>query len=78
VSAPTIVMSGFTRLRKRPTPVIVPPVPTPATNTSIPPSVCSQISGPVVASCVSGFTWLKYWFGWNAPGISLARRSATE
>ena len=78
MSAPTIVTDGFIRLRKRATPVIVPPVPTPETKTSIVPSVCRQISGPVVSSCVCGLTGLKYWFGWNAPGISDASRSATE
>jgi hypothetical protein len=37
-------------LNQRPTPVIVPPVPTEMTMASIcPPSVCSQISGPVVS-----------------------------
>ena len=34
--------------RNFPTPEMVPPVPTPATKTSTLPSVCSQISGPVV------------------------------
>jgi hypothetical protein len=37
------------RLMKRPTPVIVPPVPTPATIASIRPPLSSQISGPVVS-----------------------------
>ena len=40
--------SGFFSFRYSPTPVIVPPVPIPATNTSTLPSVSSQISGPVV------------------------------
>ena len=34
--------------------MIVPPVPTPATRTSIAPSVSSQISGPVVSSWIAG------------------------
>ena len=42
--------SGFFGLMKRATPVIVPPVPTPATMASICWPVSSQISGPVVAS----------------------------
>jgi hypothetical protein len=37
-----------TSLRKRPVPEMVPPVPTPATKWVIRPSVCDQISGPVV------------------------------
>ena len=38
----------FSCLMYRDTPVIVPPVPTPDTSTSIAPPVSSQISGPVV------------------------------
>jgi hypothetical protein len=41
-------MSGFCSFRKRPTPLIVPPVPMLAKKQSILPSVCCQISGPVV------------------------------
>jgi hypothetical protein len=48
-SAPTTTTSGLRSFRYRATPVIVPPVPIPATTTSTPPSVCSQISGPVVS-----------------------------
>ena len=47
-STATILMSGFFSLRYLPTPVIVPPVPTPATKISTLPSVSFQISGPVV------------------------------
>ena len=42
-------------MRYSPTPVTVPPVPTPATKISTLPSVCSQISGPVVSLCTCGF-----------------------
>ena len=45
----------------RDTPVNVPPVPTPATNASILPSVSSQISGPVVFSWIAGFAGLSNW-----------------
>ncbi len=38
-----------TSLRYLPVPLIVPPVPTPATKWVILPSVCSQSSGPVVS-----------------------------
>ena len=44
----------LTCLMYRETPVMVPPVPTPRTNTSILPSVSSQISGPVVLKWMSG------------------------
>ena len=47
-SAPTTWTLGFFSLRYFATPLIVPPVPMPATKTSTRPSVCSQISGPVV------------------------------
>ena len=49
----------FVILMYRLTPVIVPPVPTPATKTSTAPSVSSQISGPVVASWIAGFAGLS-------------------
>jgi len=41
-------------LMKREIPVMVPPVPTPETSTSMPPSVSFQISGPVVFSWIAG------------------------
>ena len=70
--------SGRRSLKKRPTPVIVPPVPTEMTIASTsPPSVCSQISGAVVTKCASGFDGFEYWSGLNPPGISSASRSET-
>mmetsp|Transcript_28868 Transcript_28868/g.60631 ORF Transcript_28868/g.60631 Transcript_28868/m.60631 type:complete len:206 (-) Transcript_28868:456-1073(-) len=48
-STATVSSLGFLLLRKREVPVMVPPVPTPPRNTSTLPSVCSQISGPVVS-----------------------------
>lgn len=45
-STPATMMLGFLLLRKRPAPVIVPPVPMPATRMSTLPAVPSQISGP--------------------------------
>ena len=59
-------------------PETVPPVPTLATRCVIRPCVCSQISGPVVCSCAAGFSWFQYWSGLKAPGMSRARRAATE
>ena len=47
VSMPQTLIAGFRSLRYRPTPLIVPPVPTPTTRWVTRPSVCSQISGPV-------------------------------
>jgi hypothetical protein len=41
-------MLGFFSLRKRPQPVMVPPVPTPLISTSTLPSVERQISGPEI------------------------------
>ena len=54
---------GFWLLRKRPTPEMVPPVPTPATKWEIRPAVCSHSSGPVVAACEAGLAGLWYWSG---------------
>lgn len=54
-STATTLTSGFFSFKNCPTPVIVPPVPTPATKISTFPSVSSQISGPVVLLCISGF-----------------------
>ena len=59
-------------------PVTVPPVPTLATRWVTRPSVWRQISGPVVASWARGFSGFQYWSGLNAPGMSRARRAATE
>ena len=45
-----IFTCGACSLKYRPTPLIVPPVPTEITIASIsPPAVCSQISGPVTS-----------------------------
>ena len=57
-STATTLTLGFWLLRYSPTPVSVPPVPTPATKMSTVPSVSFQISGPVVARCAEGFAGL--------------------
>ena len=77
-SAPITWMAGFFCFRYRPTPVMVPPVPMPATKWVIRPAVWRHISGPVVPSCASGLCGLWYWSGLNAPGVSRATRSETE
>ena len=77
-SAPTTTRSGRWARRWRAAPVIVPPVPTLATRCVIRPAVCSQISGPVVTSWARGFSGFQYWSGLKAPGMSRARRAATE
>ncbi len=59
-------------------PVIVPPVPSPATKWVTRPAVWRQISGPVDSTCACGFAGFAYWFGRNAPGISRTSRSAVE
>ena len=50
-SSATTFTSGFWDFRYSPTPVSVPPVPTPAIKISTFPSVSFQISGPVVSLC---------------------------
>ena len=56
---------------------MVPPVPIPATKWVTVPSVCAQISGPVVSWCEAGFSGFAYWSGCQPPGISAAIRRAT-
>ena len=77
-SAPTICTLGFCAFSARATPVIVPPVPMPATKWVTRPAVWSQISGPVVRSCASGFAGFEYWSGRKEPGVSRTSRSAVE
>ena len=56
--------SGLQRSRRySPTPVIVPPVPTPATSTSTRPSSARRSPGPVVRRCASGLAGLENWSG---------------
>ncbi len=69
---------GLCSRSARAAPEIVPPVPTLATRCVIRPSVCCQISGPVVRSWAIGFSMFQYWSGLNAPGMSRASRAATE
>ena len=68
--------SGFFSFRYSPTPVIVPPVPIPATNTSTLPSVSSQISGPVVSLCAFGLDGFTNCQATKQPGISFESSSA--
>ncbi len=50
-----------------PVPASVPPVPTAATKPSTLPSVCRQISGPVVSICASRLATLSNWLAQTAP-----------
>ena len=57
-STATMVTPGFRSFKSSPTPLMVPPVPTPATKMSTAPAVSSQISTPVVsrwARVLAGF-----------------------
>jgi hypothetical protein len=60
-SASTIAVLGEAFLRKRPTPVSVPPEPTPTTTASTSPSIPSRISGPVLASWAAGLAGFSNW-----------------
>ena len=51
--------AGFCSLNTSPHPVIVPPVPTPATKASSRPSSAVQISRAVVARCIAGLAGLE-------------------
>ena len=57
-STATICTPGLRFFRTCPTPVMVPPVPTPATKMSTSPSVSSQISSAVVWRWISGLAAL--------------------
>lgn len=75
-STATTLTPGLRDLRYLPTPVTVPPVPTPATKMSTLPSVSSQISGPVVRKWASGLAWFTNWPGMKLFGSSAASSSA--
>ena len=75
-STATTFTSLFCDFKYCPTPVTVPPVPTPATKISTLPSVSAQISGPVVSKWACTFAGLVNWDGIKLPGISFASSSA--
>ena len=75
-STATTFTFGFFDFRNLPVPVMVPPVPTPATKISTLPSVSAQISGPVVSKCALGFAGFTNWPGTKLFGISFASSSA--
>ena len=66
-STATTRTSGRSRLRTRPTPVMVPPVPTPATNATRSSPTASRISRAVVRSCDAGLAAFSNCRGMKAP-----------
>ena len=73
-STATTRRRGLTCSRRySPTPVIVPPVPTPATSTSTRPSSARSISGPVVRRWASGLAGLENWSGRNTSALARHR-----
>ncbi len=66
-STATIWTPGLRSLSTWPTPVMVPPVPMPATTTSTPPSVSAQISSAVVRRWISGLASFANCLTWTAP-----------
>ena len=75
-STATILRPGLRGLSTCPTPVIVPPVPTPAMKTSTWPSVSVQISSAVVVRWMAGLAGLTNCCGTNEFGVSAATCSA--
>src|SRR5271170_2037078 len=75
-STATTRRSGLRSRRYSPTPVIVPPVPTPATSTSTRPSSARSISGPVVRRWISGLAGFENWSGRNVSGSRAIARAA--
>ena len=66
---------GLRSLSASPAPVIVPPVPTPATRTSTWPSSAARISGPVPVRCASGLAGLENWSGRKCVGLARPARA---
>ena len=73
-STPIISTCGLCCFKPSPTPLNVPPVPTPAINTSTLPSMSSHISCAVVCTCVRGFAGFSNCCSMTAPGV-LSRSS---
>ena len=72
-------MSLLRSFNAMPTPASVPPVPTAQTKPATLPSVCCQISGPVVSVWAWRFATLSNWLAQTAPfGSLLASFSATR
>lgn len=74
-STAMIFTSGLRSLSTWPTPLMVPPVPMPATTASTVPSVSFQISSAVVRRWTSTLAGLSNWRTWTAP-VSAAISSA--
>ena len=75
-STATIRRPGLRGFSTEPTPVRVPPVPTPQTTTSTAPAVSFQISSAVVRRWISGLAGFWNCCGMNASGSSRTISSA--
>ena len=75
-STAMICTPGLRALSTSPTPVMVPPVPMPATTMSTSPSVSFQISSAVVLRWISGLAALANWRASTAPSRSATISSA--
>ena len=71
-----LAATGLRGFSTWPTPVMVPPVPTPETKMSTSPSVSFQISSAVVRRWISGLAGFSNCCGMTAPGISPVSSSA--
>ncbi len=69
-STATMRTPGLRAFSTWPTPVMVPPVPTPETTTSTPPAVSFQISSAVVRRWISGLAGFSNCCGMTAPGVA--------
>ena len=75
-STATILIFGFNSLSRAPTPLTVPPVPTPAMKISTFPSVSRHISSAVVRLCTAGLAGFSNCCRMIAPGCSSRSASA--
>ena len=69
-STATMRTLGLRAFSTSPTPLIVPPVPTPETTMSTSPFVSFQISSAVVRRWMSGLAGFSNCCGMNAPGVA--------
>ncbi len=75
-STATMCTDGLRFFSTWPTPVMVPPVPMPATKMSTDPCVSFQISSAVVLRWISGLAGFSNCWGMTAPGMVAASSSA--
>ena len=75
---PHTLIAGFRSFRYLPTPLTVPPVPTPDDELGDPAVRLVPDLGPGLLVVRLGFDGLSYWFAFQLLGTSFSRRDETE